>query len=413
MITDPQNALGSGPARPSHEMERAESAPAERRDPRSDAGHPGMGAANGAGRPAVDHASVGEELAAARQAKGLTLEAVSDATRIRPDYIEAIEQMDPRRLPHGPYAAGFVRSYATFLGLDADAAVERFRREMSPRERAPSPAAVRAAHVERKPLPVRPILWTGAAILVGFLMWQGLKPGPNESAEAVPAVPEALREWVAAEPGAPDGAAALAALEAAEGPAIVLRARIPVFIEVRGPDGARLFAGELAADAAYKVPQVAGLAINARNGGAVEALRDGVSIGRLGPGGVPVTLWSVDEARRAPARPEPAPPSPAEPAPAPAEAAAKPAPATPAKPVAAKRVESRVAPVTAVTVEELPPPRSLDEPALPPVERLPASGGADVAAAPAAQSGAQASAAAPRALAAAPKTKPPVDPDAE
>lgn len=267
----------------------------------------GAGAANDA-QPASDsrasdgaasngaYPSVGAQLAAARNAKRLSLEEVADAIRIRRDYLEAIEVMDPRALPHGPYAAGFVRTYADFLDLDGDAAAARFRAEMSPRRSLRQPEAPKVK-VERK-LNKRALAVVCVMGAVALFAWYGLQPRAAVDADGVPPVPEALEAWVRAEPGA-DGARLLAELEAAEGSTIALTARVPVRIEVTGPGGELLYANVLRMDATYEVPQRAGLTISARNAGAVEVFRDGESMGRMGRSGVPVQSWSVDEARRA------------------------------------------------------------------------------------------------------------------
>ena len=75
--------------------------------------------------------TVGDLLAARRRERALELAHVEAATRVRAEYLDAIETMDRRRLPDGPYAAGFVRSYAQFLGLNGAEVAARFRQEMA------------------------------------------------------------------------------------------------------------------------------------------------------------------------------------------------------------------------------------------------------------------------------------------
>lgn len=62
---------------------------------------------------------VGPTLRAAREAKGLTLDEVEQATRIRVKFLEALEDDDFGALPSVTQARGFLRNYAQFLGLDA------------------------------------------------------------------------------------------------------------------------------------------------------------------------------------------------------------------------------------------------------------------------------------------------------
>ena len=55
-----------------------------------------------------------------REKKGLSLEVVMEATKISRTNLVAMEGGDRSALPHPVYAKGFVRSYARYLGLDAD-----------------------------------------------------------------------------------------------------------------------------------------------------------------------------------------------------------------------------------------------------------------------------------------------------
>jgi transcriptional regulator with XRE-family HTH domain len=90
---------------------------------------------------------IGDTLRRARTERGLELDAVSDATKIRVRYLRALEAEDWEALPAPAYARGFLRTYAGFLGLDADALVESFRRA------APEATGEAGAAVERQPLP--------------------------------------------------------------------------------------------------------------------------------------------------------------------------------------------------------------------------------------------------------------------
>ncbi|ADU62743.1 MAG: DUF4115 domain-containing protein [Pseudodesulfovibrio sp.] len=63
---------------------------------------------------------LGQALREERERKGLTVTAVMEATKISRTSIEALEAGNRSNLPHPVYAKGFVKSYARFLGLDAD-----------------------------------------------------------------------------------------------------------------------------------------------------------------------------------------------------------------------------------------------------------------------------------------------------
>ncbi len=68
----------------------------------------------------------GQLLRAARQERGLTLEDAERGTRIRRQFLEALEADDYQQLPPPVYVRGFIRTYARWLGLDAEEVVSLF-----------------------------------------------------------------------------------------------------------------------------------------------------------------------------------------------------------------------------------------------------------------------------------------------
>ncbi len=70
--------------------------------------------------------SVGEFFKQVREAKGLTIDEVASKTRIRTDFVKALEDGNFAKLPDQVFARGFVRSYARSLGLDEEDAIHRF-----------------------------------------------------------------------------------------------------------------------------------------------------------------------------------------------------------------------------------------------------------------------------------------------
>lgn len=67
----------------------------------------------------MDLIEIGAVLRAARERKGLSIEAVEEKIKIAPSVIVALEEGNRSRFPHPVYARGFVRSYSTLLDLDA------------------------------------------------------------------------------------------------------------------------------------------------------------------------------------------------------------------------------------------------------------------------------------------------------
>lgn len=70
--------------------------------------------------------SVGEFFRQVRETKGLTVDEVASKTRIRADFVKALEEGNFAKLPDQVFARGFVRSYARSLGLDEEDAIHRF-----------------------------------------------------------------------------------------------------------------------------------------------------------------------------------------------------------------------------------------------------------------------------------------------
>ncbi|KKU90891.1 MAG: putative transcription regulation protein [Microgenomates group bacterium GW2011_GWA1_48_10] len=74
--------------------------------------------------------TVGELLQRARVDKRLTLEQVEKATHIRRKFLEAIEKNQLDKLPPGTFARGFVKNYASYLGLSPEDTLAFYRRQV-------------------------------------------------------------------------------------------------------------------------------------------------------------------------------------------------------------------------------------------------------------------------------------------
>ncbi|MCR5757160.1 MAG: DUF4115 domain-containing protein [Selenomonas sp.] len=77
---------------------------------------------------------IGDKLRAERERQNLTIQDIAKGTSIRALYIEAIEKGEYGQLPGTVYAKGFIRNYANFLKVDADAVVRQFMEENHPEE---------------------------------------------------------------------------------------------------------------------------------------------------------------------------------------------------------------------------------------------------------------------------------------
>lgn len=64
--------------------------------------------------------SLGEIIRRERERKGISLEYLSDVTKISKDFIKAIEEENFDALPGDVYAKGFIRNISLVLGLDPE-----------------------------------------------------------------------------------------------------------------------------------------------------------------------------------------------------------------------------------------------------------------------------------------------------
>jgi cytoskeletal protein RodZ len=303
---------------------------------------------------------IGVALKTAREFRGLSLQDVADQTRIRRAYLAAIEEMRLDELPSRPFTIGYVRAYATALGLDAEAAVERFKAdEPAPDEPLRAPVGVRRdgdprlmsmvvfgllvvgaivlwniaqrAMNEQAPPPstapadvAAPVATASGPVSLGAPL-----PAPVESTTPTPYVTPGL-EAAAAASGSADAVDAarkaaaknpqaevvdpnarpLAPVFVAEGPVygapatasvVTLQARKPTSLIVRGADGSVYFARQLATGEAYRAPTLKGVTADVAEAGAIQAFVAGQNRGLL-----PVGLNSVTKLA-ATAPPPPAP----------------------------------------------------------------------------------------------------------
>jgi transcriptional regulator with XRE-family HTH domain len=241
--------------------------------------------------------SAGEKLREARARAGLTLDAAAERTRIRRDYLEALETMDPRGLPARAYAIGYLRTYASALGLDGGAIVEQFKREVDTETGRAQPSAAAKMRKEIK-LP-RGVF--GAVMILASVaavaMWYADQSSRSPGLSNLPSPPDAAPEWARADfrvdsplPGVdqiwndlPLGAARETA---------VLRAISPTWLEVRDASGRVLFERELMAGETYTISEP-GLTVSAENAGAIQVEQTGQPLRSLGEAGIAVEDLAV------------------------------------------------------------------------------------------------------------------------
>lgn len=72
--------------------------------------------------------TLGEKLRQAREERGITISEVAEQTRISGLYLACIENDDYRTLPGGIFNKGFVKSFAKYVGVDEQEALQDYAR---------------------------------------------------------------------------------------------------------------------------------------------------------------------------------------------------------------------------------------------------------------------------------------------
>jgi len=335
---------------------------------------------------------IGERLRNARTARGLTYDDIEAATRIKKQYLDALEREAWDELPGAAYVRGFLASYARQLGISTDEILG-----LSPSVQTPFTPLQRSVEVRITPgnpqsrlrrivKGIAVVVVAGAVVLAYVVVGQlrqfaATRPGPETTApvptgaggpagsqsaapqpagapavtpppagQAPGAMPAAPAPTATSEPPAP-GAASAGTLPVGQNVVITAEATDRSWVRVVS-DGAVVFEGFVSAGDHQVWQGRRQVSIRVGNASALALSVNGQSVGRLGnPGDVTERTFSPGGpvgGTPAPAAPPstplavPAPPAkPAAPAPA-----APPGPTAPARPTPAPPGTPTVTPTT-------------------------------------------------------------------
>lgn len=117
-----------------------------------------------------DSEKVGGILKGTREAKSVSLEEISNRSKISRRFLEAIERGDYSLLPSDMFIRSFIRQYAQIVGLEGEEMVELYRRERGFKERElvtePSARSFRSSWIMLILIPsIAVIVWVGAKYL--------------------------------------------------------------------------------------------------------------------------------------------------------------------------------------------------------------------------------------------------------
>ncbi len=127
---------------------------------------------------------IGSSLRDARVHQQLELSEVERATRIRAKYLKALEDERFDVLPAAAYAKGFLRTYADFLGLDAQRFVDEYDTRFAPTEMPEAALPVRVRR-PRRLLGARLVLLP-LAVAIGLFVWRLTSSGGHHHAALAP-----------------------------------------------------------------------------------------------------------------------------------------------------------------------------------------------------------------------------------
>jgi len=127
----------------------------------------------------------GQDLRKEREARGIAIESITDATKISSRHLLALEEEHFDTLPGGVFNKGIVRSYARVVGLDENAWVNRFMSAYQQSGQLKDDDAswiefaenVSKARVDDAPRPDMRLRWAGVALLLvllsalGWFVW--------------------------------------------------------------------------------------------------------------------------------------------------------------------------------------------------------------------------------------------------
>ncbi len=74
----------------------------------------------------MERMTLGQELKQRREARGISLQDISNATRVAVRFLRAIEEDEFHLLPGGLFTRSFIRAYARHVGMDEEEAIARY-----------------------------------------------------------------------------------------------------------------------------------------------------------------------------------------------------------------------------------------------------------------------------------------------
>jgi cytoskeletal protein RodZ len=231
--------------------------------------------------------TVGEILRAERVKRGLSIKDIESAISIRALYLEAIEEGNYSIIPGEVYLKGFIRNYATFLGLDSQQVMEVYRQNkdqinedtltVNQAETIPGPPLNNSGGLTKWLI----IGIVAAGVVAGVAWWSSGAPKP-ETPPAAQKQPEQATQQQSSQPISPSQSA----LPAKPASKVIITAKYNAqcWTQIIA-DGKEIYEGIPKNGESFTWEATTKLTAKFGNASAVDLVYNGIVVGKIGGSG--------------------------------------------------------------------------------------------------------------------------------
>ena len=218
---------------------------------------------------------IGIELRDARRALGLSYADVAELTKIQPQFLESIENLAVSELPSIGYVLGYVRTYATAIGLDGTSAVARYKvdsevpENLGMRDR-PHFVPRRKIRLPRGFFPALTVMAVAGMLTV----WYGTQTETQAAITNSPDLTPRAAETVAA---------------VIDPNMVTVKALAPSWVQIKDRNGRVIISRIFVTGETWQTQRGSGASLSARDGGAIQIFVGQGDAGLMGEQGVAIS----------------------------------------------------------------------------------------------------------------------------
>lgn len=219
---------------------------------------------------------IGEKLRAAREQDGMSHAQISETLRIQASFLDAIERLDKDALPSIGYVLGYVRAYASFLGLNGQEAVDAYKidsqipQNLGMRQ-SPHFVPKRDIRAPRGFFAATTVLSCAAVLAFWYGSQTDAQSAAISSSSGFSAVDTPVPTPSVIDPDL-----------------MTIKAIAPSWVQIKNKDGQVVISRILVAGETYQTDVDSGILLSARDSGALELFIGGERMGSLGRQGIPM-----------------------------------------------------------------------------------------------------------------------------